>query len=217
MPQEARATTRHSDCKDIALHLHLKPCSGDLSNHVPDRAQGSSQNKKEGIMSTATWIRNELNQHGISYEETQHPDAFTAQEVAHQEHMSGHRVAKVVCVMADGWPYELILPASRRVMLDWVRDLLGAREVRLATEEELERYFPDCELGALPALRYWEGVEVIADGHLNRGGEVLILGGTHRDSVRMNLDDWFDLVNPRVELISEPDAGRQPMPTEPSS
>jgi len=168
-------------------------------------------------MSTATWIRDELDRRGISYEETHHPDAFTAQEVAHQEHVSGHRVAKVVCILADGWPFELVLPASRRVMLGWVRDLLGARELRLASEEELAEYFPGCELGALPALRYWEGVEVIADGHLNQDGEILILGGTHRDSVRVNFDDWFDLVNPRVELISEPDSGRQPTPGEPTS
>ena len=89
------------------------------------------------IMSTATWIRDELDRRGISYEETHHPDAFTAQEVAHQEHVSGHRVAKVVCVMPDGRPVELVLPAARRVDLDRVRELLGAAEVRLATEAEM--------------------------------------------------------------------------------
>src|SRR5438874_10188133 len=98
-------------------------------------------------MATATWVRNELDQRGVPYQELHHPDAYTAQEVAQREHVSGHRVAKVVCVMADGCPIELILPASRRVLLDRVRELLGAREVRLATEEELERCFPDCELG----------------------------------------------------------------------
>jgi hypothetical protein len=44
-------------------------------------------------MATATWIRDELEQHRIANEELHHPDAYTAQELAQREHVSGHRVA----------------------------------------------------------------------------------------------------------------------------
>jgi Ala-tRNA(Pro) deacylase len=155
-------------------------------------------------MAAATWIREELDQRGIAYEELHHREAFTAQEVAQAEHVSGHCVAKVVCVLADGQPVELILPASRRVDLERVRDLLGAEQVRLATEDEMAAWFDDCEVGALPALRHWRDVELIMDGHLTCAGDIVLLGGTHRDAIRMNFDDWFAMVNPRVELISEP-------------
>jgi Ala-tRNA(Pro) deacylase len=155
-------------------------------------------------MAAATWIREELDQKGVVYQEVHHADAATAQEVAQREHVSGHRVAKVVGILADARPYELVLPASRRVRLDWVRELLGAREVRLATEEELGWFFTGCEVGAIPALRHWPGVEVIMDGHLLCDGDIFILGGTHRDALRMRFDDWFNLVAPRVELLSEP-------------
>jgi Ala-tRNA(Pro) deacylase len=158
-------------------------------------------------MASATWIRDELEQRGIAYEELHHPDVYTAQEVAQREHMSGHRVAKVVCVMVDGRPVELVLPASRRVQLDWVKELLGAREIRLATENELEQFFTDCEPGAIPALRHWRGVDVIMDGNLRVGGDILIQGGTHRDAIRMRFDDWIEMVNPRVELLSVPADG----------
>ena len=134
--------------------------------------------------------------------------AYTAQEMAQQEHISGHRVAKVVCVMVNGWPIELVLPASRRVMLDRVAQLLGARECRLASEEEMDRHFTDCETGAIPALRHWKGVDVIMDGHLRVEGDIYILGGTHRDALRVPFDEWFAMVNPRVEMLSEPDQGR---------
>jgi Ala-tRNA(Pro) deacylase len=155
-------------------------------------------------MSAATWVREELDRRGIAYEELHHPEAYTAQEVAQREHVSGHRMAKVVCVVADGRLIELILPASRRVALDWVRELLGVGEIRLATEEELGRYFTGCELGAIPALRHWGEVDVIMDGHLRCAGDIFLLGGTHRDALRMRFDDWFGCVNPRVELLSEP-------------
>jgi len=155
-------------------------------------------------MATASWVREELDRRGVEYEELCHREAYTAQEVAEREHVSGNRVAKVVCVMADGRPVELILPASRRVALDWVRTLLGANEVRLASEDELAAYFTDCEIGAIPALRHWGGVDVIMDGHLACDGDIFILGGTHRDAIRMRFDDWFEMVDPDVEMISEP-------------
>jgi Ala-tRNA(Pro) deacylase len=156
-------------------------------------------------MATATWIRDELDSRGIAYQELHHPDAYTAQEVAQQEHISGHRVAKVVGVMADRQPVEVILPASRRLRLDWLRERLGASEIRLATELELERFFTGCEPGAIPALRHWRGVPILMDGHLRCDGDIFLLGGTHRDAVRIHFDDWFEMVNPCVELLSEPD------------
>src|SRR5262245_60900842 len=155
-------------------------------------------------MATATWIREELDQRGIAYQELHHADAYTAQEVALSEHTSGHRVAKVVGVLADGRPVELVLPASRKVRLDLVNEILGARDVRLAAEDELRRHFPGCEVGAIPALRHWQGIAVIMDGHLCCDGDILLLGGTYRDAVRMRFDDWFRLVQPRVEFFSEP-------------
>jgi Ala-tRNA(Pro) deacylase len=155
-------------------------------------------------MAIATWVRDELDGRGIAYNECHHDEAYTAQQVAEREHVSGHRVAKVVCVMADDRLVELVLPASRRVLLDWARELLRARHIRLATEEELQEWFDDCEVGAIPALRHWKGVEVIADANLETDGDILIVGGTHRDAVRMRFDDWFSMVRPRIELLSEP-------------
>jgi Ala-tRNA(Pro) deacylase len=154
-------------------------------------------------MAIATWVRDELTQRGIPFEERYHPEAYTAQQVAQKEHVSGHRVAKVVGIMADGQPLELVLPASRHVRLDWVRELLGADEIRLATEDELRECFGDCELGAIPALRHWRGVDMLMDAYLETDGDILIMGGTHHDAVRMRFDDWFEMVQPRVELLSD--------------
>jgi len=158
-------------------------------------------------MSTATWITNELEQGGVPFLELHHPEAFTAQAIAQKEHVSGHRVAKVVVVMVDGHPVELILPASRRVRLDAVRRLLLSEDVRLATEIEMERYFTDCERGAIPALRHWPTIAVLMDGSLHVDGDIVFPAGTHSDAVRMRFEDWFKLVDPRVEDFSEPAGG----------
>jgi Ala-tRNA(Pro) deacylase len=140
----------------------------------------------------------------IAFEELHHPEAYTAQELAHREHFSGHRVAKVVVVLADGRPVELILPASRHINLDKVRTVLGVKQVRLATEQELEKYFTDCIIGAMPALRHWKGVEVLMDRSLNVQGPILFQAGTHQDAVRLNFQDWYQMVRPQVATFSEP-------------
>jgi Ala-tRNA(Pro) deacylase len=145
-----------------------------------------------------------LERRGIPFEELYHPEVYTAQEVAQREHVSGHRVAKVVVVMVDGRPVELILPASRHVNLDRVRTVLHAHDLRLATEAEMERYFRDCEVGAIPALRHWKDVDVLMDRSLNVEGNILFQAGTHADAVRLNFRDWYEMVNPQVATFSEP-------------
>jgi Ala-tRNA(Pro) deacylase len=156
-------------------------------------------------MATALWVRQMLQRRGIPFTEVHHPPAFTAQQVAQREHVSGHRVAKVVVVMADGWPVELILPATRLVDLDRARTVLGAAEVRLASEMEMQQYFSDCEVGAIPPLRHWQGVPVLMDRALKVEGEVLFQAGTHEDAVRVNFRDWYELVQPQVATFSEPE------------
>jgi Ala-tRNA(Pro) deacylase len=141
---------------------------------------------------------------GIPFEELHHSEAYTAQQVAQREHFSGHRVAKVVVAMVDGQPVELVLPASRHVDLSRVRAILAANDVRLATEEEMEKFFTDCELGAIPPLRHWEKVNVLMDRLLNVEGDILFQAGTHADAIRLNFRDWYELVNPQVATFSEP-------------
>ena len=98
-------------------------------------------------MAASNWIKSMLTEQGLPYQELHHRAAFTAQEVAQSEHVSGHHLAKVVIVLADGRPVELILPASRRVVLGLVRELLGAADIRLASEAEISRTFTDCDPG----------------------------------------------------------------------
>jgi Ala-tRNA(Pro) deacylase len=151
-----------------------------------------------------------LDQRGVPYEELRHRVTFTAQEVAQSEHVSGHRLAKVVIVLADGRPVELILPASRRVVLDRVRKLLSASLVRLASETEMDKIFTDCETGAIPPLRHWKDVDVLMDDSVPRAGDLVFQAGTHEDAIRLKFEDWLPLVNPRVESFTERESASHP-------
>lgn len=153
-------------------------------------------------MAAASWVRGVLERRGVKFRERHHDEAYTSQRVAQGEHFSGHRVAKVVVVMADGKPVELILPASRQVDLERLRKVLRSHFVRLATEPEIERVFDDVDAGAIPALRHWRDVEVLMDRDMEVEGEILIQGGTHEDAIGLDYEDWFDVVRPRIAAFS---------------
>lgn len=154
-------------------------------------------------MATVPWLKAALRKRRLCYQESRHAAAFTAQDLAEKEHLSGWHVAKVVVAMADGRPVQLVLPANRSVDLERARRMLDAKELRLAREEEMSRIFADCEIGAEPPLPHWKGVELWMDDSLRTGGDILFQAGTHEDAVRMRFRDWFRLAQPRVGWFTD--------------
>ena len=81
-------------------------------------------------------------------------------------HVPGRDWAKVVVCFIDGEPVEAVVPAPSVVNLDRLLELASGRDIRLASEEELRRLFPDCEIGAMPPFGPLYGQTVYVDaGH----------------------------------------------------
>src|SRR5438067_7267206 len=91
-----------------------------------------------------------LEQMGIPFETHQHETAWTAQDLAEKEHVSGHQVIKPVLVEADGQFLLCALPASHRVNLAALQAELGCDQMRLSDEKTLREVFEGCEVGAEP-------------------------------------------------------------------
>src|SRR4051794_36073361 len=98
-------------------------------------------------MSAMNWVKSTLDSAGGRYREMHHPPAYTAQELAEAEHVSGRQVIKTVAVNLDGNKVLLVLPACRKAKLGKVRALAGALEIRLMSEGEMTFHFPECEIG----------------------------------------------------------------------
>lgn len=90
---------------------------------------------------------------GISYELVEHAPVMSATAEARVAHVPPDQVAKTV-VLHDGRTYVITaIPASDRLDLHKLRELLGAtRQLRLASEAEIARDFPALEVGAVPPL-----------------------------------------------------------------
>lgn len=153
-------------------------------------------------MAAKAWIENALRQQHIPFEEVRHDPAYTAQELAQQEHTSGHKVAKLVVVIADGQPHGLVLPASRKVILHRLRESLGATYVRLASEGEIRSLCSDCEIGASPPLPHWPNIKLLMDESMKVKGDILFQAGTHIDGIKVKFEDWYQWVKPDTASFS---------------
>ena len=144
-------------------------------------------------------LRSYLDGMGVRYEWLHHDnDAYTAQDLAMIEHVSGKRVVKPVVVEADGQFVLCALPASCYIDMERLREALHAQSAKLADEEAMRGLFPDSELGAEPPIGRMYGMETIVDESLSKQDEVVLQAGTHRDAVRMSFGDYMRVARPRV-------------------
>lgn len=149
-------------------------------------------------------LENYFHEQHIPYQMQQHPIAFTAQDVAAREHLPGKLVAKVVLFFADGKPFMAVLPAPYRVDFTRISQVLGAKMVRLADEEELNALFPDCEVGAMPPFGNLYQLPVLVDQSLVEDETIVFSAGTHTETARMAYSDFARLVNPIVAQFAHP-------------
>jgi len=144
-----------------------------------------------------------LDSQHVWYRTSIHPLAYTAQGLAHVQHVSGKLLAKSVMVNAGHRLVMVVLPASHRIDFAKLQELLNAGSLKLATEEEFKDMFPDCELGAMPPFGNLYHVEVWVDAALQEHPNLLFNAGTHLETIEMSFSDFEKLVHPQIGVFSE--------------
>lgn len=149
-------------------------------------------------MSAPRWLERILDYHRIPYAEHRHPPVHSASYLAHAEHVTGRRVAKVVFVNARERPIMVVLPAVDRLDLERVQTVLGEPEARLATEAEIARWFSGCELGCIPPVRLRGDLRILMDRSLAHLGYIVLPSGAADVSIVVRIRDWYRAVRPGV-------------------
>jgi len=139
-----------------------------------------------------------LREHRASYAVIHHPRAYTAMREAAAAHIPGREWAKAVVCMADGQPTLAVVPADHIIDRARLRDLVGADQVRLATEAEIGLLYEGCELGAVPPLGPLYGQRVFVDASVAANDEIAFSAGSHRSAIRMRYHEFESLVHPTV-------------------
>ena len=140
----------------------------------------------------------------VPYTVFPHAAAYTAQEEASVTHTSGWRWAKSVVCFADDRPVLAVVPAHYLVDFERLAAIADAQSVRLATEDELQWLYPDCEAGAMPPLGPLYHQRVFLDSSLALGTTMAFNGGTHQDAIRMCVDDFIDITGPVMGRFGVP-------------
>jgi Ala-tRNA(Pro) deacylase len=154
-------------------------------------------------LTAAHRVREHLISHGVGYEIHEHPETYTAQELAATEHVPGRRVAKPVILAADGSLVMAVLAAPDHVSLTKARQELGCEEVRIAGELEFGSVFSDCELGAEPPFGTLYGIPTYVDERLLAAEEILFSGGDHTHSIRISTTDYMEMSDAiRVDIAA---------------
>ena len=146
----------------------------------------------------ANSVREYLDQRHAKYVTISHQPAYTAQEVAAAAHIPGRMMTKTVMVKLDGEMAMVVLPADRRVDLEYLKKIAHAHTVRLASEVEFKGMFPGCEVGAMPPLGELYGLEVYAARELTEDDEIAFNAGSFTEVVKLPYAEFRRLTRPRV-------------------
>ena len=146
----------------------------------------------------ASKIKQYLDDHETKYLSINHSPAYTAREVASSAFVPRREFAKSVIVDADGEEIMVVVSASRHVDLAAVAEASGAGNTRLATEEEFESRFPDCDVGAMPPFGNLYDMPVYMDEMVRAVDQICFNAGSHQQIFRMECDDYVNLVSPRI-------------------
>lgn len=153
-------------------------------------------------MAVARRLKEHLDAEKVKYHVLKHHECYTAPEIAHELHVPGRELAKVVIVKADDRMVMAVLPANLHIGLEKFAGVAGARQAVLASEEEFGSAFPDCELGAMPPFGNLYGIEVFVDQSLTADEEIVFEAGSHHEAIKLAYEDFARLVDPTVGEFS---------------
>jgi Ala-tRNA(Pro) deacylase len=126
---------------------------------------------------------------GVPFEPIAHQQAYTSIDEARALGIDAGEVLKTVAMRVAGGYALMAIPATCRLDMHLVQAAVGDRHVRLATEEELLRDFPDFELGALPPLGSLLGAPLYVDQEVLQHETVVFAAGSQTESVQLTTAD----------------------------
>lgn len=146
----------------------------------------TAQHHGPALLSGFAAVCGALDEHGVDYEVVRHEPTATALAEARAYGVPPGRVVKTVALRTQGHLVTVALPASERLQMRRVRELLGDPAACLATEAEIARDLPGLEAGALPPFGAPAPPLALVDRRVLSSNWVLANGGDHSHSVRVS-------------------------------
>lgn len=147
-------------------------------------------------------IQEALDRAHVDFDLIAHRRTETAADEARAVGVSPDEVAKTIVLASGGGFVRAVIPASKRLDLYKVRELLDDSNARLAREEEVVFAYPVYELGAVPPFGGPGGERVLVDRGLADRVFVALEAGTQRESIWLRMADLLELSHAEVADIA---------------
>ena len=146
-----------------------------------------------------------LEARGVPYELLPHAHTETALAEAHVLGVDPRDVAKTIVVSTSEGYVRAVVPATERLDLKKLRELLGAskKDVQLASESDLARDYQEFDLGAVPPIGGSRRDGVVIDRRLLERDLLVLEAGNHDESIRLGRDDLVKATDAQVADISQ--------------
>lgn len=144
-----------------------------------------------------------LRRHACWFEEFTHEQVRTSEEAAKlRPDYTLRQGAKAIIIRAKvpnvGKKFVmLVMPGDQKFNGDKVKQILGSRDIRFATEEEVEEATKGVKPGGVPPFGNLFGLEVISDTSLYQNEKIIFNAG-RTTSIGMLSADYKKLVKPKV-------------------
>lgn len=132
---------------------------------------------------------------------------------AQSVHVAGASVAKAVLVRAGSGYVLAVLPSTHRIDLERLGAALRATGLTIATEDEVEATFRDCERGAVPPFGSRYNLTTIVDASLSAGHEIVIEANVRHEAIRIRYRDFEALEKPIRARFADPVTPRRRRPS----
>ena len=142
-----------------------------------------SGERRVGIEPVVGYLRDA----GVSHEVLEHDPTYSAREDAKATGTTLAEEAKTILLRSGNQYRAAVLPASGRLDLHKVREVLDeTSRLRLATEEEMRADFPHFEVGAVPPFGAILSAPEVIDRRLIDCERIVCAAGDHRHSLRVD-------------------------------
>lgn len=143
-------------------------------------------------MPVAKTVTDYLQDKGVAYGLRKHPRSATSVQSAISAEIPISSVAKAVAFGSEQGRLLAVLPADHDVDMHCLQDEVG-RDLQMLEETDLVELFPDCEIGAVPAIGPAYGLETVVDTRLQNLEEVYFEAGDHEELVHVTEADFEKL------------------------
>lgn len=148
-----------------------------------------------------------LTKHNISYKKFEHEPVRTSEEAAaiRPEYTQAQGAkALIVRVKKAGQKFfvQIVVPGDKKFDSAKACSVIGAHDIRFATEEEVATITDGVQPGGVPPFGNLWNLLVYCDQSLFDNEEIIFNAGDRAVSISLTADDWRRVVDPVVANLS---------------